>query len=124
MNMKKFIAINGFGRIGRLFFRAALENKEFNKKFDVVSINDITDAKTLAFLLKYDSIHRKINANVSYKEDKLIVNDKEINITAIKDPANLPWKDLGVDIVLESTGLFTDRENAIKHINAGAKKVI
>ncbi|MEM2526065.1 MAG: glyceraldehyde 3-phosphate dehydrogenase NAD-binding domain-containing protein, partial [Candidatus Methanomethylicaceae archaeon] len=98
--MKKFIAINGFGRIGRLFFRAALENKEFNKKFDVVSINDITDAKTLAFLLKYDSIHRKINANVSYKEDKLIVNDKEINITAIKDPANLPWKDLGVDIVL------------------------
>jgi glyceraldehyde 3-phosphate dehydrogenase len=118
------IAINGFGRIGRLFFRAALENKEFNKKFDVISINDITDAKTLAYLLKYDSIHRKLNANISYKENELIVNNKEINVTAIKDPANLPWKDLDIDIVLESTGLFTDRENASKHLSAGAKKVI
>lgn len=118
------IAINGFGRIGRLFFRASLENKEFNKKFDIVSINDITDAKTLAYLLKYDSIHRKLGIDVSYKENEIIVGDKEIKISSIKDPANLPWKNLGIDIVLESTGLFTDRESATKHLNAGAKKVI
>lgn len=115
------VAINGFGRIGRCAFRAA-----YTKKMDIdfVAINDLTDAKTLAHLLKYDSVHGIADLEIDYKDDCLIVNGKSIKVYAIKDPAQLPWKDLGIDVVLESSGIFTKREHAIKHINSGAKKVI
>ena len=114
------IAINGFGRIGRNVFRASLgkENLEF------VAVNDLTDSSTLAHLLKYDSVHGKINADVSVEGDYLVVNGKKIHVLSERDMAKLPWKDLGVDIVLESTGLFTDRNKAAGHLAAGAKKVI
>lgn len=118
------MAINGFGRIGRIFLRAALKDKEFMKNFEIVATNDVTDAKTLAHLLKYDSVHRVLNADIGCKENALTVDGKEIKVLSEKDPANLPWRDLGVKIVLESTGLFTDRESAMKHLSAGAKKVI
>jgi len=114
------IAINGFGRIGRLVFRAAFERENI----EIVAINDLTDSKTLAHLLKYDSIHKKFNGNVAYNENGLIVNGKEIMIFSQKDPTNLPWGKLGVDIVVESTGIFTSKDQAMKHIQAGAKKVI
>lgn len=114
------IAINGFGRIGRLVFRVANENKEFN----IVAINDLTNSKTLAHLLKYDSVHKIYNKKISYTDNSIIVEDKEIPIYAEKDPEKLPWKSLNVDIVIESTGIFTTREKAMKHVNAGAKKVI
>jgi len=118
------VGINGFGRIGRLFFRSALKDKEFNEKFEIVAINDLTDAKTLAYLLKYDSVHGILDAEVKAKENVISVNWKDIKVLSEKDPENLPWKDLGVEIVLESTGRFRDRENASKHLKAGAKKVI
>ncbi|MEM2793621.1 MAG: type I glyceraldehyde-3-phosphate dehydrogenase, partial [Candidatus Methanomethylicia archaeon] len=118
------VGINGFGRIGRIFFRAALEDKEFLKEFEVVAVNDITDAKTLAHLLKYDSVHGVLNANVSSKSDSIIVNDIEVKVLSIEDPAQLPWRDLDVSIVLESTGRYTDRKDAEKHLKAGAEKVI
>lgn len=114
------VGINGFGRIGRLVFRAAMNDSDI----DIVSTNDITDPKTLAHLLKYDSVHGVLKADVKATDNGIVVNGKEVKVTAIKDPAELPWKDLGVDIVLESTGLFTKREAAAKHITAGAKKVI
>ena len=114
------VGINGFGRIGRNVFRAALNNPDI----DIVAVNDLTDVQTLAHLLKYDTTHGKINADVSYKEDALIVNGKEVKVFAERDPANLPWKDLGVEIVVESTGLFTKRDKAAAHLQAGAKKVI
>ena len=114
------LAINGFGRIGRLVFRAAMAKKDIQ----IVAINDLTNAKTLAHLLKYDSVHKKFNGTVSHTENGLIVNGQEIKIFAVKDPAELPWKELGVDIVLESTGIFTTREKAMKHVTAGAKKVL
>ncbi|MBI4948620.1 MAG: type I glyceraldehyde-3-phosphate dehydrogenase [Deltaproteobacteria bacterium] len=114
------VAINGFGRIGRNILRASLKNKEI----DFVAINDVTDAKTLAHILKYDSVFGILDADVSAKEGGLSVNGKEIKITAEKDPAKLPWKDLKIDIVLECTGLFTNREKAELHLTAGAKKVI
>jgi len=117
---KTKIAINGFGRIGRCFFRIANQVPEF----EITAINDLTDAKTLAHLLKYDSVHRTFNADVSYDEHHLIVNGKKILITAEKDPSNLPWKDLNIDVVIESTGHFLDKESAGKHIKAGARKVI
>src|SRR5512136_2253199 len=119
MTMK--VAINGFGRIGRLLYRAALEQKA---KIDFVAINDITDAKTLAHLLKYDSVHGRFNGDVQVKGNNLIVNGKELKVLAQKDPAQLPWKDLGVYLAVESTGFFTDREGASKHLTAGAKKVL
>jgi glyceraldehyde 3-phosphate dehydrogenase len=118
------VGINGFGRIGRNFFRAALQDKEFNEKFEIVAVNDLTDSKTLAYLLKYDSVHGVWDAEVGYEENVILVNGKKVKVLSEKDPANLPWKDLGIEIVLESTGLFTDRENAAKHLKAGAKKVI
>jgi glyceraldehyde 3-phosphate dehydrogenase len=119
--MKKInIAINGFGRIGRVFFRIAFANPNIN----IVAINDITDAGTLAHLLKYDSVHRRFNAEVKHDNDHLYVNGKEIKIFASKDPENLPWKALDIDIVIESTGLFLDKASAQKHLNAGAKKII
>ncbi len=114
------VGINGFGRIGRNFFRASLDNPEI----EIVGINDLTDAYTLAHLLKYDSVHGRFKGTVEAKEKSIVVNGKEIEITAIKDPAQLPWKDLGVDIAIESTGVFRDREGAGKHLTAGAKKVI
>ncbi len=118
------VAINGFGRIGRNFFRAALQDKQFQKKHEIVAINDLTDAKTLAHLLKYDSVHGILGNKIEAKGNNLVIDGKEIKVIAEKDPANLPWKDLGVDVVLESTGLFRDRINAGKHIVAGAKRVI
>ncbi|KUK34954.1 MAG: Glyceraldehyde-3-phosphate dehydrogenase, type I, partial [Caldanaerobacter subterraneus] len=115
------VAINGFGRIGRNVFRAAFKK---NVDLEFVAINDLTDAKTLAHLLKYDSTFGKFEGEVSYTDDALIVNGKEIKIFKETDPAKLPWKELGVDIVIESTGRFTNKDDAIKHIHAGAKKVI
>jgi glyceraldehyde 3-phosphate dehydrogenase len=122
VHMAVRVGINGFGRIGRNAFKAALE--KYGNDIEFVAINDLTDAATLAHLLKYDSCFGKFNGEVVAKDDSLVVNGKEIKILAEKDPANLPWKDLGVDIVIESTGLFTSRDKAIKHIEGGAKKVI
>ena len=118
--MKK-VAINGFGRIGRLVFRIMEEDPEL----EVVAINDLTDAEQLAYLLKYDTNHRNYRVNeISHDGDMIVVGDRKIKVYAEKDPANLPWKDLGVDVVFECTGLFTDKEKASAHIKAGAKKVI
>ncbi|MEJ2097016.1 MAG: type I glyceraldehyde-3-phosphate dehydrogenase [Deltaproteobacteria bacterium] len=114
------IGINGFGRIGRLVFRAALKHPEI----EVAAINDLTDAGTMAHLLVYDSVHGKLDATVSAKEDAIIVDGKSIAYTAVKDPEKLSWKDFGVDIAAECTGLFRDRDNAAKHLTAGARKVI
>lgn len=118
--MKK-VAINGFGRIGRLVFRIMEEDPEL----EVVAINDLTDAEQLSYLLKYDTNHRNYRVNeISYEDDMIIVGDRKVKVYAEKDPANLPWGELGVDVVFECTGLFTDKEKAGAHINAGAKKVI
>jgi len=114
------IAINGFGRIGRLVFRAAMKANDV----EVVAINDLTDAKTLAHLLKYDSVHKIFCHKISHAENSLIVDDHTIKIYSEKDPANLPWKALNIDIVIESTGIFTSHDTAMKHVYAGAKKVI
>jgi glyceraldehyde 3-phosphate dehydrogenase len=118
------VGINGFGRIGRVFLRVVLQDKEFMEKFNIVAVNDVTDAKTLAHLLKYDSVHGILDKDVKCGDNSLFVDGKEIKVLSEKEPANLPWKDLKVEIVLESSGLFTDRENAMKHLSAGAKKVI
>ncbi|RKY47946.1 MAG: type I glyceraldehyde-3-phosphate dehydrogenase [Candidatus Neomarinimicrobiota bacterium] len=114
------VGINGFGRIGRLVFREMLNRDDF----EVLGINDLTDAKTLAHLLKYDSVHKKFQGTVEAKEDSIVVNGKEIKIYAEKDPANLPWKELGVEYIVESTGVFRKRDLIAKHLEAGAKKVI
>lgn len=114
------VGINGFGRIGRNVFRAAL----LDKNIDFLAVNDITDANTLAHLLKYDSVHGVLKEDVKVKGDSIEIADREIKVLSVKDPANLPWNDLGVDIVIESTGLFRDKESASKHLSAGAKKVI
>ncbi|MBN2396124.1 MAG: type I glyceraldehyde-3-phosphate dehydrogenase, partial [Candidatus Atribacteria bacterium] len=114
------VGINGFGRIGRNVFRAALKDKDI----DFVAVNDITDAKTLAHLLKYDSVHGILKEEITVEDDTIKVADEKIKVLSIKNPAELPWKDLGVDVVVESTGLFRDRESATKHLSAGAKKVI
>ncbi len=116
------VGINGFGRIGRNVLRAAVMAEQSTIEF--VGVNDITDTKTLAHLLKYDSVHRRFPGTVEAKADSLIVNGREIRVTAIKEPEKLPWKDLGVELVLESTGRFTDRESAAKHLSAGARKVV
>lgn len=115
------VAINGFGRIGRLVMRAILKH---HQDLNIVAINDLTDAKTLAFLFKYDSIHRQFEGEISHDENGLIVNGKKIKIYAERDPEALPWKELGVDIVIESTGIFTSMEKASKHLKAGARKVV
>lgn len=114
------IGINGFGRIGRNFFRAAYKDPSLQ----VVAVNDITDAKTLAHLLKYDSIHGRFEASVDVKENAIVVNGKEVQVLACKDAADLPWGKLGVEIVIECTGRYTDRDGAGKHLTAGAKRVI
>ncbi|TNK91748.1 type I glyceraldehyde-3-phosphate dehydrogenase, partial [Mycoplasmopsis pullorum] len=121
--MKKKIAINGFGRIGRLVLRRMLETS-LTDKVEVVAVNDLTDAKTLAHLLKYDTAFKKLQFSVEEKDSSLWVNGKEIKVFAEKDPSNLPWKDLGVDLVVESTGFFTKKDLASKHLEAGAKKVL
>jgi len=114
------VAINGFGRIGRNLFRASYGNE----KLEIVAINDLTDAGTLAHLLKYDSVHGRFDHEVTSTEDSLIVDGKSIRITKERDPAKLPWKAAAVDVVIEATGHFVDRDSAQKHLDAGAKKVI
>jgi len=114
------VGINGFGRIGRNIMRAAMKHKDI----DFVAVNDLTNAATLAHLLKYDSVIGNLDADVKASGEGISVNGDAFKVLAIKDPAQLPWKDLGVDVVFESTGLFTDRDSAAKHLAAGAKKVI
>ena len=114
------VGINGFGRIGRLVYRAGMKNPNF----DFVAVNDITDAKTLAHLLKYDSVHGVLNSNIKADGNKVIVDGRSFEVFAEKDPAALPWGKLGVEMVVESTGKFTDGASAKKHIDAGAKKVL
>jgi len=114
------IGINGFGRIGRLVYRAGYQNPNL----EFVATNDVTDAKTLAHLLKYDSVHGKMNAEIKAEGNKIIVNGKSLEVYSEKDPSALPWSKLGVSIVVESTGKFTDGKSAMKHIEAGAKKVL
>jgi glyceraldehyde 3-phosphate dehydrogenase len=114
------VGINGFGRIGRNIMRAAMDDDSI----DIVAVNDLTNAATLAHLLKYDSILGNLTADIAAKDDRITVDGDEFKVLSVKDPAQLPWKDLGVDIVFESTGLFTNRDDAAKHLAAGAKKVI
>ena len=114
------LAINGFGRIGRIVFRATLNHPDI----EVVAINDLTDPATMAYLLASDSVHGTLDADVTHTENEITVNGRSIPVTAIKDPAQLPWKKHGVDIVAECTGLFRDRDSAAKHLSAGARKVI
>jgi glyceraldehyde 3-phosphate dehydrogenase len=118
--MKKRIAINGFGRIGRLTFRQLIQREEV----EIVAINDLTSPDTLAHLLKYDSAHGRFPGSVKVEGDQLVVNGKGIRITAMKDPAELPWKEMQVDVVLECTGIFRDQAGMSKHLEAGARKVL
>jgi glyceraldehyde 3-phosphate dehydrogenase len=115
------VGINGFGRVGRVFLRCALK---YGLDADIVAVNDITDPRTLAHLLKYDSVHGVLESEVGHSKDSITVDGREIKVLSQKDPEKLPWADLGVDVVVESTGLFTNRADAAKHLNAGAKKVI
>ncbi len=114
------VGINGFGRIGRNVFRVIAEREGI----DVVAINDLADARTLSLLLKYDSVHGRFDGDIEVKEDAIIVKGKEVKLTKERDPAGLPWKELGVDIAIESTGIFTTKADCAKHLEAGAKKVI
>src|SRR6266498_1651360 len=114
------VGVNGFGRIGRVFFRAALQTPEIQ----VVAVNDLADARTLAHLLKHDSVHGTLNAEVLAKGEAIFVDGREIRVCSAKDPAMLPWGELGVDIVVESTGVFRDKATTTKHLQAGAKKVV
>jgi len=114
------IGINGFGRIGRNVLRASLGDPGL----DIVAINDLTDAKTLAYLLKYDSVHGTLKESVEAMDDQILIDGKPVKVLAVKDPKDLPWKSLNIDVVIESTGRFTDRESAGKHLSAGAKHVI
>jgi glyceraldehyde 3-phosphate dehydrogenase len=118
MNIR--VGVNGFGRIGRVFFRTALNDKDI----EVVGVNDLADAKTLGHLLKHDSVHGNLPAEVTTKDGAIFVDGREIRVSAVKDPASLPWKELGVDVVVESTGVFRDTATASKHLQAGAKKVV
>ena len=114
------VGVNGFGRIGRVFFRAALQAPEL----EVVAVNDLADAKTLSHLLKYDSVHGILDAEVTHKGEAIFVNGREVRVCSAKDPATLPWGEMGVDIVVESTGVFRDKATTTKHLQAGAKKVV
>ena len=114
------VGVNGFGRIGRVFYRAALAVKDI----EVVAVNDLADAKTLAHLLKHDSVHGNLPAEVVVKGDAIFVDGREVRVLSIREPAQLPWKALGVDVVVESTGVFHDRATSLKHVQAGAKKVV
>ncbi|TVP74849.1 MAG: aldehyde dehydrogenase, partial [Nitriliruptor sp.] len=119
--MSVSVAINGFGRIGRNFLRATLKE---GIDLDIVAVNDLTDTTALAMLLKYDSVHGRFDGTVEVEGSDLVVNGKRIKVLSERDPADLPWSDLGVDIVVESTGFFTQRDAAAKHLAGGAKKVI
>jgi glyceraldehyde 3-phosphate dehydrogenase len=114
------VGINGFGRIGRAVFKIA----QSSKLFEVVAINDITDAKTLAHLLKYDSVYGKFNADIKVNNDEIMVNDKKVKVFSISDPSQIPWESLGVEIVIEASGKFTDRDSALKHLRGSVKKVV
>lgn len=114
------VGINGFGRIGRMFLRAAIDDKDL----EIVAVNDVADAKSLAYLLKYDSVHRQFPGNIEASADSISVNGRKIRVLSVKEPDQLPWKDLKVDVVIESTGVFTDKESASRHLAAGARKVI
>jgi len=114
------VGINGFGRIGRNVYRVIAEREDI----DVLAINDLTDARTLSILLKYDSVHGRFNGEVGTKDNALVVKGKEVRLTKERDPASLPWKELGVEVVIESTGIFTTKADCEKHLEAGAKKVI
>ena len=116
------VGINGFGRIGRMVFRAAVQN--FSKDIEIVGINDLLEPDYLAYMLKYDSVHGRFKGDVSVEGNNLIVNGKKIRLTAVKDPAELKWNEVGADVVVESTGLFLTKETCEKHLAAGAKKVI
>jgi glyceraldehyde 3-phosphate dehydrogenase len=118
--MKVRVGINGFGRIGRLAFRAALESKGV----EIAAINDLTDAPTMAHLLRYDSVHGRLDAEVAARDGAIEVNGRSVAYTAVKDPADLRWGDLGVDVVMECTGIFRDRKSASQHLRSGARKVI
>jgi glyceraldehyde 3-phosphate dehydrogenase len=122
--MQSNLAINGFGRIGRCFVKASLMDKEFQLLAKIVAINDLTDAKTLAHLFKYDSTFGKYEGTVEAKENEIVIDGNGIKVFSEKDPSNLPWKDLVIDIVIESSGKFNNAKEAMKHITAGAKKVI
>src|SRR5438309_3018754 len=115
------IGINGFGRIGRNFLRAT---RKAEADFDLVAVNDITDPKTLAHLLKYDSVFGRFEGTITAEQEAILIDGHRMRVLAERDPANLPWKELGAEIVIESTGLFTNREDAQKHIEAGAQKVV
>jgi len=115
------IAINGFGRIGRIAYRSLRKGR---KDLDLVAVNDLTDAATLAHLLRYDSVHGRLEADVRVQGGEILVGDDSFRVLSEKDPENLPWKDLGVDVVIESTGRFREREQAARHVSAGARKVI
>ena len=114
------VGINGFGRIGRMVLRAAYRRDDIL----IVAVNDLTDPHTLGHLLKYDSVHRRLDANITVEKDSIVVDGKKIGVISERDPSKLPWKDLGVEIVFECTGLFRDRAQASKHLDAGAKKVL
>ena len=118
------IAINGFGRIGRCFLRAALKDKEFHGLARIVAINDLTDSKTLAHLFKYDSTFGKYQGEIVGNKDEIAIDGNKVKVLSVKDPSELPWKDLHIDLVVESTGKFSDAKAAMKHISAGARKVI
>ena len=118
------IAINGFGRIGRCFLRSAMTDKEFWNIANIIAVNDLTDAKTLAHLFKYDSTFGRYDGDVEAKDGEIIVDGHSLKVLAEKDPLNLPWNDLSIDVVIESTGKFNDATEAARHLKAGAKKVI
>src|SRR4029450_4740224 len=120
-HVAKRVAINGFGRIGRIFFRAYLKQEP---DFEVVAVNDLAPPDVLAHMLKYDSTHGVLDADIGHDEDELSVNGRNVRVTSDKDPAALPWGEMEVDVVVESTGLFTDRDGAAQHLTAGAKKVV
>jgi glyceraldehyde 3-phosphate dehydrogenase len=118
------IGINGFGRIGRNAYRAALEMRGFGKEFDIVAVNDVAPVDSLAYLLKYDSVYGKLDNEVKVEGSGISVDGRRLEITQLKDPGEIPWRKFGVDVVIESTGLFTDKEKAAKHLVGGAKKVV
>jgi glyceraldehyde 3-phosphate dehydrogenase len=118
------IGINGFGRIGRNAYRAALENSGFGKDFDIVAVNDIAPIDSLAYMLKWDSVYGQLSKEVKVEGTSINVGGRKLEITQVKDPGEIPWRKLGVDVVIESTGLFTEKEKAAKHLAAGARKVL
>lgn len=118
------VGINGFGRIGRNAYRAAIARKDYGKGFDIVAINDIAPVDSLAYMLKYDSVYGKLDQEVKVDGSSILVGGRRLEVTQAKDPAEIPWKKLGADVVIESTGLFTEKEKAAKHLTAGASKVV